>query len=336
MQASSQPEESAIYRSLISLSIVLTLLTVVLSAYIRLAEVGIGCEPWPDCYARLDPAAEQRGITVLSEQGREMAHYGARVAHRYIASVLGLFILGIFISALRQGHKRSASVWVPLGIFAITVFLSLLGYYTPTRSNPLITMGNLLGGMVLLALLWWLLQREVEARTGAGVPARLRLPVTAALVLVLVQITLGGWSSANYASGNCPGLVSCQGDLLAAGNVGDAFNPQRTITLDATGKVVAEDALGLMSMAHRLTALLTAAYLAWLVRRLRPQPQLRATLVFLSVCSIGQILLGLATVLSGIPLWLLTLHNALAAGLLLACVNLLHRATPAAAAPPPR
>ena len=136
-------ELTAIFRSLVTLSLFLTLLTVILSAYIRLAEVGIGCADWPACYARLNPDLEKKGVTVLTDDGRDMAHYGARVAHRYIASTLGLFIVAIFVVALRQGSSaRHRTGLVPLAIFGITVFLSLLGYYTPTRSNPLITMGN--------------------------------------------------------------------------------------------------------------------------------------------------------------------------------------------------
>ena len=79
----------------------LTLLTVVLSAYIRMAEVGIGCEGWPDCYAQLNPSQEKKGVTVLTEEGRDMAHYGARVAHRYIASTLGLFIVAITLAMMK-------------------------------------------------------------------------------------------------------------------------------------------------------------------------------------------------------------------------------------------
>ncbi len=325
-----------IYRSLISLSLLLTFLTVILSAYIRLAEVGIGCETWPDCYAQLNTAAEKRGVTVLTEEGQDMAYYGARVAHRYIASVLGLFIVGIFIAALRRGSERATGLWVPGLILAITAFLSILGYYTPTRSNPLITMGNLLGGMALLALLWWLMQREAEA---VGSDFRLPLPrgaVNLALCLVCLQILLGGWSSANYASASCPGLISCEGELLAQGNLSDAFNPAREIRLDASGQVIPTDSLGLLSMTHRLFALLTAAYLAWMVRRLRPEPALKLTLAALSICSIGQIIVGVSAIWLHLPLLSLTLHNTLAAGLLLGGVNLLHRATPATGSPPPR
>jgi cytochrome c oxidase assembly protein subunit 15 len=327
-----------IFRSLISLSLLLTLLTVILSAYIRLAEVGIGCEDWPECYAQLDPGAEQRGVTVLTESGRDMAHYGARVAHRYIASVLGVFIVVLFIQSLRRRAMAATSLWVPAAIFAITVFLSLLGYYTPTRSNPLITMGNLLGGMALLGLLWWQLQREAAQSTGdgEGLTTALRGLAKCALLLVMIQVVLGGWASANYASASCPGLISCeQGvDVLLAAS-GNMFDPSRSIELDASGQVIQSDGTGILSMAHRFFALLTAAYLAWMVRRLKPVSELGSTLVALSVCSIGQLVLGVSMVWLDLPLWMVAAHNGLAACLLLAAINLLNRLTPPIRLQPP-
>jgi len=317
----------------------MTFLMVILSAYIRLAEVGIGCEGWPDCYAQLNPDTEKKGITVLSESSGNVAYYNARLAHRYIASTLGLFIVAIFIIALRQGSSRATGLLVPCTIFAITVFLSLLGYYTPTRSNPLITMGNLLGGMALLGLLWWLMQRVAAAGTTAENSGSFRPLAKLALGLVLLQIVLGGWSSANYASANCPGLLRCEGNMLAPGNVANAFNPFRTIELDATGQVLREPSLGLLSMAHRFFAILTAGYLAWLVRKLKSNPgpssQLGGTMIALSVFSISQVLLGVSMIWLDFPLLLLSLHNALAAGLLLGSINLLHRLTPPAECPAP-
>ncbi|MBE9537782.1 MAG: COX15/CtaA family protein [Proteobacteria bacterium] len=312
---------------------------VILSAYIRLAEVGIGCPDWPACYAQLNPDMEKKGVTVLTEDSRNVAYYGARIAHRYIASTLGLFIVAIFVVALRQGKRRSTHVLVPIAIFAITVFLSLLGYYTPTRSNPLITMGNLLGGMALLGLLWWLMQRDTSA---AGAPADsrgLRPLAKLALCLVMLQIVLGGWSSANYASANCPKLLSCEGALLTTESIADAFSPGRSIEMDSAGQVVRVESLGLLSMAHRLFAIFTAGYLAWLVRKMKAHPELKTalggTLVALSLFSIGQVALGVSMIWLNLPLFMLSLHNTLAAGLLLSSINLLHRLTPPAASPLP-
>jgi len=264
-----------------------------------------------------------------------MAYYGARVAHRYIASILGVFILIIFIVALRKGREHATSLLIPAAIFAITVFLSVLGYYTPTRSNPLVTMGNLLGGMALLGLLWWLLQREMAGSAVPPGPANLRPPAVLALGLVVLQIVLGGWSSANYASGSCPGLISCEGGMPRAEYVADAFNPLRSIALDERGQVVRSESLAVLSMAHRLFALFTAGYLAWLVRRLRSVPTLKGTVISLSLFSIGQVAVGISTVWLHMPLTLLTLHNCMAAGLLLGCINLLHRLVPPAVSRPP-
>ena len=99
--------------------------------------------------------------------------------------------------------------------------------------------------------------------------------------------------------------------------------------------MVRSESLGLMSMSHRLFALFTAAYLAWLVRKLKPQAQLAGTTIALAGFSISQLAIGVTTVWLDIPLLLLTLHNFLAAGLLLSSVNLLHRLTPPTGSGPP-
>jgi cytochrome c oxidase assembly protein subunit 15 len=305
---------------------------VILSAYIRLAEVGIGCEPWPDCYAVLHPETEQKGITVLTDQGRDMAHRGARLAHRYIASTLGLFIVVLFFQALLRNESRGTGLGVPIAILLITIFLSLLGYYTPSRDVPLITMGNLLGGMAMLGLLWWLMQRNAEI-VEAREMTQLRGPALLALGLVILQITLGGWSSANYASVACPDLLGCDSPWLGAAQYRDAYAISRDVKLEASGQVVREASLGALTMSHRGFALLTAAYLAWLVRKLRPHPQLKNTAAAMSLFSISLIIAGVSMVWFAMPLFLVSLHNGLAAGLLISCVQLLHRLTPQSTAP---
>ncbi|MEP5764207.1 MAG: COX15/CtaA family protein [Halieaceae bacterium] len=305
----------------------LTLLTVILSAWIRLAEVGIGCAEWPECYAVLDPGGEKKGITVLTEEGRDMAHRGARLAHRYIASALGLFIVVLFAMSLRHKGQRRTGMAVPIALLLITLFLSLLGYYTPTRDAPLITMGNLLGGMGMLGLLWWMMQRNAEIIVSDPLPGAKRL-VLIALGLVVLQMILGGWSSANYASSACTDVLGCESAWLSASHYLDGYDPLRSIELDASGKVVQESALGALTMTHRGFALLTAAYLAWLVRKLRPVKELRASAVATSVFSIGLIVVGVSMIWLDMPLLMLSLHNTLAACLLLGCIQLLHRLTP--------
>ncbi len=149
---------TGLFTVLIHLSLILTLMTVVLSAYIRLAENGLGCEPWPACYGVLGD--EQQGIAVLTKEGGQMAHRGARFAHRYIASALGFCIIGLTVVSFQRRSSRGPGPALPLLLLCLTVFLSILGYSTPTRTAPLITLSNLIGGMAMLALLWWLLLRS--------------------------------------------------------------------------------------------------------------------------------------------------------------------------------
>ena len=156
-----------------------------------------------------------------------------------------------------------------------------------------------------------------------------------ALGLVLGQILLGGWSSANYASANCPDLLACQGSGLELAKMGDAFNPFREITLDAAGHVASPHYLGWLSMVHRLMALITAGYLALLVRKLRGNAKLTSTVRALSIFSIGQVVVGVTMIWLQLPLVLVTAHNLLATGLLLSCINLLHQLTPQARSLPP-
>jgi len=300
---------------------------VCLSAYIRLAEVGVGCEPWPACYAILDPASEKRGITVLTEQGRDMAYRGARLTHRYVASILGFFIVALAAIAIRQRKQLPTSLAIPLSALAITVFLAILGYYTPTRTNPLITMGNLLGGMALLAVLWWMMQRNAESPAESADPALRRL-VLLGIGLVCLQISLGGWSSANYASTACSGLYSCESTWWRVSDYQDGYTLLHQIPLDVTGQVIPQPSDSTLTMTHRGFALLTAGYLAWLMRRVRIKDELRTTAIAVSLFSISLIIAGVALIWLQLPLALLSLHNALAAGLLLSMVQLLHRLTP--------
>lgn len=265
-------------------------------------------------------------MAVLTEQGRDMGHRGARLAHRYIASFLGIFIVILFSMSLRQ-KKAATGPLVPLALLLITIFLSLLGYYTPTRDNPLITMGNLLGGMAMLGLLWWMMQRNAE-NVGSTPSPQLRKLALIALSLVVLQTVLGGWSSANYASGACMELLDCEQGWLSTANFANAYNPARTIPLDETGQVQGQASLGAMSMTHRIFALLTAGYLAWMVRRLKQEPALKNSAITASVFSIGLIVAGVSMVWLELPLLLVSLHNFLAAGLLLSCLQLLHLLTP--------
>jgi len=308
---------TALYTLLVNVSLLLVLIVVVLSAWLRLNAFGVGCPDWPSCYGLLEPIEQ-------ASHGASLApRTGAGLVHRVVASLLGLCVIGLVITAVRRRASLPGD-WLPaLALLVLTVFLSVLGYATPSPRMPLVAIANLMGGLSMAALLWWLSQKPAAAR--AHPVAGLRAAAWVLLVVVLAQVTLGGWVSANFAADACPGLPGCGvpwRDTLDAG----AFNPLRSLILEvgARGGRLVPGAEGAgIHMVHRLGALLLALVLvpvAWAAWR-RGAPVRRTGAVLLVLFAM-QVALGAVAVAAKFPLWLVTAHNALATLLLLAAVNL--------------
>jgi len=218
----------------------------------------------------------------------------------------------------------------PFTVFALTVFLSVLGYSTPCPDIPAVTLGNLLGGMAMLALLWWVGQRSVAAAGAGDDTVRILRPwALLGLLLLAVQIFLGALTSANFAGPSCTALPGCNGDWASLGNLLQGFDLFGRLGVDEQGRIITGDVQTTLHMTHRLGAVVTFVYLAWLaVKAIRLDSRLRSTGISLLAFLLIQAGLGMAAVLTGLPLLLVTAHNAVAALLLLAVVNLYHLLTP--------
>ncbi|MEK7261671.1 MAG: COX15/CtaA family protein [Pseudomonadota bacterium] len=311
---------------LVSLSMVLVFVVVVLSAYIRLGDAGLGCADtqtagtgWPACFGQLG-AHDNRSLV---EGGPLLPPSAARTFHRVAATIFSFFSLGIVYLAVKYRRRGGPGVTLPLLVLAITVFLSVLGIVTPSPLIPAVTTGNVLGGMTLLALLWIISQRLQPAVAEDGNnAASLRRWARLGLALVVLQIALGAWTSGSFAGPSCPRLSGCDANWTAD-NLKHGFDPARRLERDAQGKVLTDASQPLVHMTHRALALVTLLYLGWLALRARAAGgRLRTNGNALLAFMLLEAGIGLAGVAANLPLALATAHNAGAALLLLAVVNL--------------
>ncbi len=292
-------------------ALIMSLLIVFLSTHIRLGEAGLGCSPWPDCYAQLSFADGPKGLQIPDSEFKIF-----RSMHRSIASILGLNILVIMLIAL--WFRKTTSPLLPILMFLVVLFLSILGIATPTRSLPLVTLGNILGGIVLSGLVW----RQILSTKD-------RPKKSAPFILFLVSITLtvqlisGAWASANYTGSACPKLLSCTYTNDITGNLLDSLNVLRKLTLDSDCHLILNETSSIIQFNHRLIAVILLIIIVvalWKVRR--EYPSLLKPLMIVSVVFFAEFILGVVNVLTEMPLWTNTLHNLLAVGLLFATINL--------------
>ena len=289
-------------RTLAGITVALTFGVIVVGAYVRLSDAGLGCPDWPLCYGKPIPDA-----------GEDVRAW-KEMFHRYLAGGLGLLIFGMLLAAWRTRQ----SPWLATAIAALVVFQATLGKWTVTMLlKPAIVVAHLAGGMTLLALLLW----YWLGRMSIDVPARpLRMPAGLALSAVGLQILLGGWVSANYAALACPDLPLCLGQVMPPMDFGNAFHMVRELGRTGEGELLPQGALVAIHWTHRAFALVVVAAVglaagkAWKVHR--PIAALVAGLLLL------QFSLGVANVAFKLPLALAAAHNAGAAALLAALVVL--------------
>jgi cytochrome c oxidase assembly protein subunit 15 len=287
-------------------SLVLAFLVVVLGAYVRLSDAGLGCPDWPLCYGQPVPG-DIADRDALAKAWKEMGH-------RYLAGALGLLIVSLTLMAWRLGRSK----WTATGLLALVIFQATLGAWTVTMLlKPAIVTAHLLGGMAILALLAWLVLAQFPAPVRLG---ELRLPAAIALAAVAVQIALGGWVSSNYAALACPDLPLCLGHAVPPMDFGSAFHVLRELGQTSQGDLLSREALTAIHWTHRVFALLVVAAVGWAVYRTLEASRALAALIGTLLAL--QFSLGVANVVVSRPLALAAAHNAGAALLLVALVVL--------------
>jgi len=307
-------------QSLAKISLILVVILVTLSSYLRLDHSGIGCEPWPACYGNIGVVAATPGIAATYERLLEETSQPlswATPLHRLVATVLGVLILVLNMFALQKKSQRVAS----LGLLALTVFLAWLGIRSAGLHSPAVVMGNLLGGFSMLGLLGWMvLRRPVDQSTDSSKSCRW---TALAIVTLCVQIFLGGLTSANFAASACQTLPDCHGSWLPGAEIVTAFDLSRTHETGATGMVRGGAERAAIHKLHRLVAVLTAITVLIVATRtlIARRGHGKVALAAISLVAI-EFGLGVAAIMTGLPVGVAVAHNWLAAMLLLALLKM--------------
>lgn len=315
---------------LTSFAVLLAFIVIILGAYTRLTHAGLGCPDWPGCYGHFVVPQQEHATVVFPDKPLETRKAWTEMVHRYAAGSLGLIILslGIYFFAQRQVKKQQK--WLVSGLMLLVIFQALLGMWTVTlQLLPLVVMGHLLGGFAILTGLWWLrLSLRAPVPTTFLPFAQRCMPwVILGILIVLMQIILGGWVSANYAGLACVGFPSCNGQWLPRLNMTAAFNIFSPIGINYEGGALDSTARVTIQMVHRCGAVITLIYLyvltGWLIFKSQHRMICKQSLIILLLVSV-QFTLGIINVIKFLPLPVAVAHNGVAALLLLSLVTLLY------------
>ena len=328
------------FRRTARLAAFLALVVVVVGAWVRLTDAGLGCPDWPGCYGHVHPAQLADKVDAINAANPERPFDYQKalneMVHRYIASTLGLLIIALAVMSVRNRRDPAQPRVLPWILLATVVLQGLLGMWTVTLLlKPLIVTLHLLGGMTTVSLLWWL-SLVPERRDLKAAERRVRRLAIVAMALVVVQVSLGGWTSTNYAAAACTDFPTCQESWWPQMDFGNAFVLWRGLGIVYEGGVLDAPARVAIHYAHRLGAylvtlvLLAAGTAAWYRAQTRP---LRLAAIGMLAALALQLLIGMNLIWQGWPLWLGTAHNAGAAVLVLAMVTLLRFLMPRSEAP---
>ena len=306
------------------LATLMALLVVLLGAYTRLTHSGLGCPDWPGCYGFISvPSTDAQLVHAelhFPQAPVEAAKGWSEMVHRYFAGTLGCLILWLAVRAWKQRKRHDQPLKLPLFILLVVIIQAAFGMWTVTlKLWPQVVTAHLLGGFATLSLLFLLTLRLSGWLPALAIPRRLQRWATAGLVLVILQIALGGWVSSNYAAVACVDLPTCHGQWWPAADFTNGFHLTQHIGPNYLGGQLDSEARTAIHLAHRLGAVFLTLVLVGLAWQLRKVGMPRLAGLVLLVLAI-QISLGLSNVLFGLPLALAVAHNAGGAALMLTLV----------------
>lgn len=340
MNASSAPDLAALgkLRLWAVLAFFFTIVVIVLGAWTRLVEAGLGCPDWPGCYGFLTVPSGADNVLLAEARFPDAPLDAAKgwpeMIHRYAAGILGLIILGLTLASYRL-RRFGAPLKQTLFMTGFVCLQAAFGAWTVTLSLwPQVVAAHLLGGFTILTLVFVLALRLSPLTLSGLKPGaatalrRLRPLVYVGLAVVVMQIALGAWTAANYAALACPDFPTCQGEWWPEMDIPHGFDVTQSVGPNYMGGQLAHEGRIAIHQFHRVGAIVVTLVLlmlyALLFRQTRGSSLNKWVWVSLGALAL-QMVLGVVNVLLHIPVAIAVAHNAGGALLLITLVNLAYR-----------
>jgi cytochrome c oxidase assembly protein subunit 15 len=323
--------QNKLVRYTASAAVFLSLLVVMLGAYTRLTDAGLGCPDWPGCYGHMVLPNAKAGLmdaqTTYPQIPIESRKAWTEMVHRYAAGTLALLIFFVGFSMLRKRLQGFNLPWhLPAALLLLVIFQAALGMWTVTlKLLPVVVMGHLLGGMLIVACLSRL-RLQISSFTGEDLP-QWRPWLRLAVLIVFLQIALGGWVSSNYAGISCIGFPMCNGVWLPELHFAQGFNLFSPVGANYQGGLLDHDVRATIQFIHRVGAVVTAAYILVLSSLMMLKTRfncLRVAALAMFLLVLVQFTLGILNVIYLLPITVAVAHNGVAALLLATVFSSLH------------
>lgn len=321
------------YKRLTLFATLLALIVVSFGAYTRLTDSGLGCPDWPGCYGTLSVPESidqiEMAQAVYPDSPVEPEKAWIEMIHRYIAGILGVMILVIALMSIRLRDQINYSLKWPFFLLGLVIFQAALGMWTVTLLlKPAVVSSHLLGGMTVLGILTFLMHRNYGTHRENFVSNRFeRKIIRFSLVLLFIQIALGGWTSTNYAALACTDYPTCHGSLIPEMDFSNAFTIFRELGVTSLGEPLSLEALHAIQWVHRVGAIVLLGYLLFVAYILKVNQGFNMWRNVLILVISLQFIIGIANLLLHLPIVLATLHNLGAALLVVILVGINSRIT---------
>lgn len=295
----------------------LAFVVILLGAYTRLTDAGLSCPDWPNCYGYLTaphtPIQLQDASLRFPATPVNIKKAWTEMTHRYFAGGEGILILLLASSMLFVRKKIDLkTTTICVALIALLLVQVMLGALTVTaKLKPVIVLAHLVTGLSILSLLWWTyLDLHVHEDVFLNQSSAKAIPwLWLGILILALQITLGGWVSTHYAGLACIDFPYCNGQILPALKWNQLHQDLITI-----------------HMLHRIGAVITVCYLSFLGLILITQRSFQAIGMLMTALLALQALLGILNIVWLRPVWVALTHHTVAILLLLTLITALAKA----------